>query len=109
MRFVPKRSVSLRLMMSILLAILISWVLSSVSSYYIARQNIISMRREMLANPQLYPNPIPEPHLKFFNFLLGAQVSLNPPPRPGNNLPPRPEDQPQPDDIDNPNPPPPHN
>ncbi len=105
MRFVPKRSVSLRLMMSILLAILISWILSSVSSYYIARQNIISMRREMLANPQLYPNPIPEPRLNFFNFLLGVQATLRPPLRQGNNLPPRQEGPPQPGDAENPTPP----
>ncbi len=107
MRFVLKRSVSLRLTLSILLAILFSWLLSSASSYYIARQNIIIMRREMLANPQLYPNPIPKPRLNFINFLLGAQLSLNPPPRPANNQPPRPPaEQPLPGEVDNP---PPHN
>lgn len=83
-------SVRLQLMLFVLAAILASWIISSASSYYLVRQDALALRREMLARPDLYPNPIPEPRFRLVDFLLGPQQavprSAPPPgsPQPGN-------------------------
>ncbi len=92
-----------QLMLSILLAIVLSWVLSASSAYYMARQNILAIRQQMLARPDLYPHPIPEPRFRLTDFLIGVQPSITTPPQG------RAEAQPPPDGMNPPdgqNPPP---
>ena len=81
---VPKSSVRVQLTVSVLLVILLSWVLSSTISVYLVRQDIFALRKEMLARPDLYPNPIPPPHFRLIDFLIGPRQFVArdiPPPR----------------------------
>ena len=76
MRFAPKLSVGAQLTAAILLAIVLSWILSAGTSSYVAYQRIRALRQEMLARPDLYPVPIPEPQFTVWDFLLGPRPEL---------------------------------
>lgn len=80
MRFVPRISVGARLTAAILLAIVLSWVLSAGTSSYVAYQRIRALRQEMLRRPDLYPVPIPEPRFRVMDLLLGPRPELGRPP-----------------------------
>jgi signal transduction histidine kinase len=73
---VPKLNVRLQLILSILGIILISWILSAATAYIIMRKDILTLRHVMLADPQRYPEPIPEPRFTFVDVLLGSQSIL---------------------------------
>lgn len=102
MRFVPRLSVGAQLTAAIFLAIALAWVLSAGTSSYVQYQRLRSLRRQMLARPDLYPLPIPEPNFSFWDFLVGPRLQLAPPsnrplgpqpqqvPRPGGAQPYRP-------------------
>jgi len=97
-------SVRFRLTLSILAAILISWVLSGITSYLVVRENYQALRRQMLANPAAYPRPLPAPRFHLLDILVGAQQMLpREPPR--LNPPPRGDGQPRPEAVP-PTPPP---
>ncbi|HEY3415971.1 MAG TPA: HAMP domain-containing sensor histidine kinase, partial [Armatimonadota bacterium] len=97
MRFVPKINIRTQLTLTILLAILISWVCSTGISNYLTYRQLCSFRVVMIANPELYPEESypPVPHFGLREFLLGYPPRL---PRPQNMPPPlRPgESRPQP-------------
>ncbi|HEY3380110.1 MAG TPA: HAMP domain-containing sensor histidine kinase [Armatimonadota bacterium] len=76
MRFVLKNSVRLQVILWVFLAILLSWVASSAVSYLLVRHQVLAFRQEMLAHPELYPVPIPEPRFRFDDLLLGPQGIL---------------------------------
>jgi len=80
MRFVPKLSVGAQLTVAVFLAIVLAWVLSAGTSSYVQYQRLRSLRRQMLARPDLYPVPIPEPRFSFWDFLVGPRPQLAPPP-----------------------------
>lgn len=113
MPFVLRSSVRWQLTVSILLAIVLSWLLSAATSYSLIRQDILALRREMLAHPETYPVPIPEPRFTLVDFLVGFPriapdrlADRQRPPRPrtdGAERPPPPPDRP--DDMAPPPPP----
>lgn len=80
MRFVPKLSVGAQLTAAIFLAIVLAWVLSAGTSSYVQYQRLRSLREQMLARPDLYPVPIPEPRFTFWDFLVGPRPNLALPP-----------------------------
>ena len=93
MRFVPKINVRGQLTLTILLAILLSWVCSTGISNYLTYRNSAPFRAVMLANPDQYPNPIPRTDFGLREFLLGYPPRLphaihSPTPRPPGTAPP---------------------
>jgi two-component system sensor histidine kinase BaeS len=86
MRFVPKSSLRTQLTVTILLAILVSWVCSAGISNYLTYRQLRQFRAIMVANPDLYDNPIPEPRFGVREFLFGYPPRL---PRPANAPQPR--------------------
>lgn len=100
-------SVRFQLMLAILIAIILSWIISGGLSNYIAYLNVKSMRTEMLKRPDLYPMPIPEPKFGISDFLLGPRRPMGPP-RNDATRPPGPPNLPQrPSDVRPQGPPPP--
>ncbi|MCE5315001.1 MAG: HAMP domain-containing sensor histidine kinase [Armatimonadota bacterium] len=98
MRFVPKTSVRTRLMLSILLVIVLSWILSSGTAYYLVYRDVHQLRQQMLSRPDIYPVPIPEPAFNFVDFLFGPrQVFREMPPQPSTASP----DMKRPPQMDN--------
>jgi len=71
MHFVPKINVRGQLTLTILLAILVSWVCSTGISNYLTYRQLRTYRAVMLANPDQYPQPIPESRFGPREFLLG--------------------------------------
>lgn len=84
MRTGLKTSLGTQMTIAVLLAIVISWVLSSGVTSYMSYQRIRVLREEMLSRPDLYPFPIPEPRFGIREFLLGTEPRLHGPrgPRP---------------------------
>ncbi len=76
MRFVPKINVRGQLTLTILLAILISWGCCTGISNYLTYRQLYTYRAVMLANPDQYPNPIPQPVFGLREFLLGYPPRL---------------------------------
>ena len=94
MRSVPKSSLRIQLTLTILLAILVSWICSAGISNFLTYRQLRQFRTIMVANPDLYDNPIPEPRFGVREFLFGYPPRL---PRPANASQPRqPRSGPQP-------------
>ena len=105
MRTAPRISLGAQMTAVILLAITLSWVLSSGLTSYLAYTRIRALHQEMLARPDLYPYAIPEPRFGIREFLLG----FDPRPRQAPPMPGRPEvGQPPPPWVLRPNAPPPN-
>ncbi len=79
MRFVPKINVRGQLTLTILLAILLSWVCGAGIGNYLTYRQLGNYRAVMLAHRELYPNPIPVQRFGLREFLLGYPPRL---PRP---------------------------
>ncbi|MHB9134554.1 MAG: HAMP domain-containing sensor histidine kinase [Armatimonadota bacterium] len=73
MPFVPMRSVRVQMTLFVLLAILLSWMVSGAVSSYLVYQNVSALRQQMLTRPDLYPNPIPPPRITAVEILVGPQ------------------------------------
>jgi two-component system sensor histidine kinase BaeS len=86
MRFAPKSSLRTQLTVTILLAILVSWICSAGIGNYLTYRQLRQFRANMVANPDLYDNPIPEPRFGMREFLFGYPPRL---PRPRNAPPTR--------------------
>ena len=71
MSSVPRNSVRLNLAIAILLTIVLSWVFSGGIANYMHFRNMRAMRQEMLRQPDVYPQPIPEPRFGIIEFLTG--------------------------------------
>lgn len=99
MRFVPSSSVRVQVMLWVFLAILLSWVVSSMFSYLMVRHEMLALRQEMQMRPDLYPFPLPAPQFHFWDLLLGPQEMFP-------HAPPPPRDAPMDDAIRPPFPPP---
>lgn len=94
MRFAPKISLRAQLTLFILLAILVSWICSTGISNYLTYRQLKEFRTIMVANPDLYTDPIPVQHFGLREFFLGYPPRL---PRPSNVPQPRqPRSGPQP-------------
>jgi signal transduction histidine kinase len=91
MRFAPRLSVGAQLTATILLAIALTWICSAGTSSYVAYQRMRALRQQMLARPDLYPVPIPEPRFTVWDFLLGPRPQPARPPIPGAGLQPPPQ------------------
>jgi len=119
MRFVPKIKATVRtqLVLWVFTAILLSWIVSGAFSALVVYNQVAVLRRQMLARPDLYPNPIPPPRFDAWSLLAGPQQILprsEPPPHavqprdvpPGVDTPPGPPDAPPPPGVRQPEPPP---
>jgi len=94
MRFAPQSSLRTQLTLTILLAIMVSWICSTGISHYLTYRQLRQFRAIMVANPDLYNNPVPEPRFGVREFLFGYPPRL---PRPANAPRPRqPRPGPQP-------------
>jgi len=94
MRFAPRINIRTQLTLTILLAILVSWVCSTGVSNYLTFRQLRTFHGIMVANPVMYPNPIPVQRFGLREFLLGYPPRL---PRPVNApAQPRPPQSPQP-------------
>ncbi|MEN6372922.1 MAG: HAMP domain-containing sensor histidine kinase [Armatimonadota bacterium] len=71
MPIVPKASTRIHLAVAILLTIVLSWILSSGISNYLNYLNFRSFHQQMVAHPDIYPKPIPEPKFGIVEFLTG--------------------------------------
>lgn len=81
MRFAPRTNVRVQLALAILIAIILSWILSGGLSNYIGYLHVKAIRQEMLQNPQTYPVAIPAQTFGVREFFLGPQrPSHGPPP-----------------------------
>lgn len=87
MRFVPKNNLRTQLTLTILLAILVSWICSTGISNYLTYRQLRQFHAIMVANRDLFDNPIPEPRFGVREFLFGYPPRL---PRPRNAPPTRP-------------------
>jgi signal transduction histidine kinase len=81
MRSARKISVGAQLTIAILMAILLSWVFSTGTASYLTYLRVRALHQEMLANPQLYPSPMPEPKFGLRDFFLGPELRPSPPPK----------------------------
>lgn len=88
MRSVPKSNLRTQLTLTILLAILVSWICSMGIGNYLTYRQLRQFHAIMLAYPELYDNPIPEPQFGVREFLFGYPPRL---PRPANIPHPRPQ------------------
>ncbi len=79
---VPKISAHVRLTLTVLLIILLTWVLNSASAYIVTYRDVQAVRQAMLAHPEIYPKPIPPPRFDVLNFLFGTKRIVKPRPRP---------------------------
>lgn len=77
-----RASVRVSLAYAILVAIVLSWVLSGGIANYFNYVSVRSLRQEMLRRPDLYPRPIPEPRFGVMEFLIG-RPPLPPPEKQG--------------------------
>ena len=82
MRFVLKLNVRAQLMLAILLAIVVSWVVSSAIANYSTYRQISEFRRQMLEHPDLYPTVMPAPHFGLRELFFGLPRRIDPPPPP---------------------------
>lgn len=86
---VPKDSVRFQVAVAVLVTITLSWVISTGLANYINYLGIKSVRQQMLANPAMYPEPIPEPKFGILDFITGRPpksadlMSNGLPPSPG--------------------------
>lgn len=71
MFIVPKDSVRYQVALAVLVTITLSWVISTGLANYLSYLNIKAIRQTMLAQPGIYPQPIPEPKFDVMDFLLG--------------------------------------
>jgi len=98
MRFVPRISLRAQLTIAFLVVIVLSWVLSSATAYYVIRQDYQTFRQRILTNAGEDANLPPPPRFTWRDVLLGPQRvftrGLDRPPGPGrmrrfdNSLPP---------------------
>lgn len=78
---VPRINVSFLLIITILGAILLSWVLGAGIANYLAYRDMRTLYRQMVAQSEHYPVPIAEPHFTVRSFFLGvARPRLEPGP-----------------------------
>ncbi|MHB0911862.1 MAG: sensor histidine kinase [Armatimonadota bacterium] len=82
MPFAQMTSIRTRLMFAVLFVVALSWLVGNALVSYITYHRISSIRQEMLARPDLYPMPIPEPRFGIADLLFGPRVDLRPPPPP---------------------------
>ncbi len=76
MRSALKISIRTQLTLTILLAVLVSWICSTGIGNYLTYRQLSGFRTVMLANPDLYPNPIPVQRFGVREFLFGFPPRL---------------------------------
>ncbi len=88
-----KINVRAQLTLTILLAIMVSWLCSSGINNFLTWRQLGAFRTEMLAHPDLYPAPIPEQSFGIWEFLFGypqrMPAAKNEPEPPASNAPPQ--------------------
>ncbi|MEN6521359.1 MAG: HAMP domain-containing sensor histidine kinase [Armatimonadota bacterium] len=76
MPIVPKVSMRIHLAVAILLTMVLSWILGSGISNYLNYLNFRSFHQQMIAHPDIYPKPIPQPKFGIIEFFTGRPPFL---------------------------------